>query len=330
MPFRVLSRLAALAAASCLVAHAAVAADDWPRAKPIQFVIPASAGSSPDILGRILAQNLSDKLGQSIVVENKPGAVGLIGNHAVVRAAPDGYTLLFTYAATIVGNLLLNPNMPHDPQKDLVPVAQIGSGGNLLVVSRDFPARTFQELVTEVKAHPGKYNYATWGTGSGGHIAMESIKQQTGLEMEHIPYKAMGQILTDLKGERIGIAFVDSVSSLPMIGTGDIIALATSATQRSPATENIPTLNESGVTFNADAWYGLFVPKDTPAEIVATLNRVVNEVQTTPELIERFRTLNMSKPEAKSPEAFAQTIARDITTWAQVIKDANISLQAQP
>ncbi len=327
MQLSTLFRLTTLAATSWLVSNAAVAADEWPQARPIQLVMSASAGSSPDILGRIVAQSLSQKLGQSIVVENKPGALGLIGNDSVARANPDGYTLLFTYAATIVGNVLLNPNMPHDPQKDLVPIAQIGSGGNLLVVSREFPVRSFQELIAEVKAHPGKYNYASWGTGSGGHIAMESIKQQTGIEMEHIPYKTMGQILTDLKGGRIPIAFVDSVSSLPLIGTGDLIPLATSGSQRSPATNNVPTMNELGVKFNADAWYGLFAPKGISPDIVAKLNAITNEVQSTPELVERFKMLNMSKPEPKSPEAFGKTIASDISTWAEVIKAANISLQ---
>lgn len=319
--------LAACAAAAMTLSGTAAAADPWPQAKPIKLVISASPGSSPDTLGRLFANELESAIGQTIVVENKTGAVGLIGNDAVVRAAPDGYTLLFTYAATIVGNVLLQPKMPHDPLQDLTPIAQIGSGGNLLVVSRGFPARTFEEFLRELKANPGKYNYASWGAGSGGHIAMESIKQQTGVELEHVPYKAMSQILTDLKGERIQIAFVDSSSPLPMIEAGDMVPIASSASRRAPMTADVPTLSELGIAFNADAWYGLFGPKDIPEDIASTLNNAVNNVQTEPALADRFRQLNMASHKPKSLQAFRQTIISDISVWRDVIQKANITLQ---
>lgn len=320
---RLTSAFAALAGALCLTSGVQ-AAEPWPGARPIQLVIASAPGGGTDTFARVFAEKLAAQIGQSIVAENKPGANGMIGNDAVVRATPDGYTLLFTYAASIVSNKWLMPKMPHDPQKDLTPIAQIGAGGNLLVVSRDFPARTFAEFVTEIKAKPDTYNYGTWGTGSGGHIAMESLKQQTGLAMQHVPYKGVMPTLIDLKGGRLQVAFVDSTTALPMIQAGDIIPLVSSGTRRGAITNEVPTLNEVGLVYNADAWYALMGPKDLPAPIVQRLNTAVNAILQDPEMLERFRQFNMAEPPLKTPEAFAQTIAHDIDAWGKVIQAANI------
>ena len=317
----------AAAAATWLAAGAATAAEPWPRAHPIQMIVSSAAGGGTDIFARLFGEKLGRELGQTIVVENKPGANGLIGNDAVARAKPDGYTLLFTYAATIVANRWLQPKLPHDVQKDLTPIAQIGAGGNLLVVTPDFPARNFADFLEEVKAHPDKYDYGSWGVGSGGHIAMESIKQQTGIRLRHIAYKGVQPTLIELKGGRLHIAFVDTTSSLPMIKAGDIIPIATSSSRRNPITDDVPTLNELGLQYNADAWYGLFGPAGISPDIVKTLNAAVNKVLTDPELTERFRQFNMSEPPLKSADEFRQTIADDIATWGAVIKAANITLE---
>lgn len=315
----------AVAGALCL-AGTLQAAEPWPRARPIQLVIASAPGGGTDTFARVFAEKLSAQIGQSIVAENKPGANGMIGNETVARAAPDGYTLLFTYAASIVGNRWLMPKMPHDPQKDLTPIAQIGAGGNLLVVSRDFPARTFAEFVAQVKAKPDTYNYGSWGAGSGGHIAMESIKQQTGISLQHVPYKGVQPTLIDLKGGRLPIAFVDSTTALPMLQSGEIVALATSGTRRGAVTADVPTLNELGLSYNADAWYGLLGPKDLPRPIVEKLNAAVNAILRDPEMLERFRQFNMAEPPLKAPEGFAQTIASDIDTWGRIIQAANIRI----
>ncbi|GAA5236230.1 Bug family tripartite tricarboxylate transporter substrate binding protein [Verticiella sediminum] len=304
----------------------AAQAASWPEERPIQLILPASAGSQPDILGRLLAQRLSADLGQSIVIENKAGATGVVGNDAVVRAKPDGYTLGFTYAATIIGNKLLNPSMPHDPLTDLTPIAQVGRGGNLLVVTQDFPAKDFPGVVAEVKNNPGKYNYASWGTGSGGHIAMESIKHQTGMDIEHIPYKTVPQILTDLKGGRIQVAFVDASGPLPMIQSGELIPVVSSASVRPPATPQVPTLLEQGVQFNADAWFGLFGPKGMDPALVERINAAMNKAMVDPEIAARFEQLNMAAPQPRTSAEFAATIANDVKVWDEVIKAAHISL----
>lgn len=318
----------ALLASTLLVPsfQAAQAAQPWPQAKPIHLIISSAPGGGTDTFARVFADQLGKVLGQTLVAENKPGANGLIGNDAVAKAAPDGYTLGFTYAASLVGNKWLNPNLPHDVQKDLTPIAQIGAGGNILVVTPSFPARNFADFIKEVKAHPDKYNYGSWGLGSGGHIAMESIKQQTGIKLQHVPYKGVQPTLIDLKGGRLQIAFVDATTSQPMLQAGDIIPLAISATRRAPTTDDIPTLNELGVEYNVDAWYGLFGPAGLNPEIVEKLNAAVNQVLHSPEMQERFKQLNMAVPPPKSAEEFRQTIANDIEAWGKIIKAADIKL----
>ncbi len=315
-----------LLTAAWLAASAAHSAEPWPKARPIQLIVSAPPGGGTDTFARVFADKLGKVIGQTLVIENKPGANGLIGNDAVARAAPDGYTLGFTYAATLVGNKWLNPKLPHDVQKDLLPIAQVGSGGNFLVVTPSFPARTFAEFIKEVKAHPDQYSYASWGLGSGGHIAMEAIKQQTGIALQHVPYKGVQPTLIDLKGGRLQIAFVDVTTSLPMIAAGDLIPLAVSGTSRTAQNKDIPTLNELGVTYNVDAWYGLFGPAKLAPEIVQKLNTAANLVLKEPEMLERFTQMNMPDPPIKTSEEFRQTIAHDIDSWGQIIKAANISL----
>lgn len=303
------------------------AAEPWPKARPVTLVIPSAAGGGTDTMGRYVGERLSKVIGQTVVIENKPGANGMIGNDTVARARPDGYTLGFTYAATVVSNKLLMPQMPHDPQKDLTPIAQVGGGGNFLVVSKAFPGRTFEEFVKHVKANPDVYSYGSWGNGSGGHIAMEAIKLQTGLQLQHVPYKGVQPTLVDLVGGRIQVAFVDTSSSLAMIQSGEIIPIASSGRKRSPQNPDVPTLNELGVKYDAEAWYGVLGPKDMAPELVQQINAAINQVLLDPQVRERFLQLNMADPPARSPQDFADTIANDLEVWGEVIKAANITIQ---
>ncbi len=316
-----------LVAAAWLATSAAHSAEPWPKARPIQLIVSSAAGGGTDTFARIFADKLGKVIGQTLVVENKPGANGLIGNDAIARAEPDGYTLGFTYAATLVSNKWLNPKLPHDVQKDLLPIAQIGAGGNILVVTPSFPARTFADFIKEIKAHPDKYSYGSWGQGSGGHIAMEAIKQQTGIALQHVPYKGVQPTLIDLKGGRLQVAFVDSTTSLPMIAAGDLIPLAISGTSRTALNKDVPTLNELGLQYSVDAWYGLFGPAKLAPEIVQKLNTAVNQVLKDPEMLERFAQMNMIDPPIKTPDEFRQTIANDIDSWGQIIKAANIHIE---
>ncbi|KUE85080.1 ABC transporter substrate-binding protein [Cupriavidus necator] len=301
------------------------ASNAWP-AKPIRLVVPAPPGGGTDLFARALAASLGKALGQTIVVDNKPGATGIIGNDAVAKASPDGYTLLFTYAATVVINQTLQPKLPYDGLRDLLPVAQVGAGGNFLVVTPDFPARTLKELVAHVLKRPDAYDYGSWGIGSGGHLTMEALKMQTGMKLRHVPYKGVAQILTDMQGGVVKVAFVDTSSSLPLIRAGKLRALAISGTRRAPATPDVPTMTEQGYRFDTDSWYGLFAPAGTSAAIVQRLNAEVTRLLADAPMRERFLQLNMGMAPARSAEQFAQTVRDDVGVWGKVIQANHITV----
>ncbi|MEM5277243.1 tripartite tricarboxylate transporter substrate binding protein [Cupriavidus taiwanensis] len=300
-------------------------ANGWP-ARPIRLVVPAPPGGGTDLFARTLAAALGQALGQTIVVDNKPGATGIIGNDAVAKASPDGYTLLFTYAATVVINQTLQPKLPYDGLRDLLPVAQIGAGGNFLVVTPEFPARTLREFVEQVRKRPDTYDYGSWGIGSGGHLTMEALGMQTGIRLRHVPYKGVAPILADLQGGVIKAAFVDTSSSLPLIRAGKLRALAVSGTRRAPATPEVPTMTEQGYRFDTDSWYGLFAPARTSAAIVQRLNAEVNRLLADAAMRERFLQLNMGMAPARTPEQFARTVRADVAVWGKVIQANGISV----
>lgn len=301
------------------------AADAWPT-RPIRLVVPASAGSGPDLFARPLAELLGKALGQPFVIDNRPGATGIIGNDIVAKAPPDGHTLLFTYAATVVINQTLQPKMPYDGLRDLAPVAQVGSGGNFLVVTPDFPARDLKSFVEHVRARPDVHDYASWGIGSGGHLTMEALKMQTGIRLRHVPYKTVPQILNDMQGGIVRVAFVDTSSSLALIRAGKLRALAISGTRRGPATPDVPTMTEQGYPFDTNSWYGMFAPAGTGTPIVQRLNAEVNRVLARPDMRERFLQLNMAMPPVKTADQFAQTVRDDVAVWGQVIRANHITV----
>lgn len=301
------------------------AANPWPS-RPVRLVVPGSAGSGPDLFARPIADQLGKVLGQSFVIDNKPGATGIIGNDIVAKAAPDGHTLLFTYAATVVINQTLQPKMPYDGLRDLIPVVQVGGGGNFLAVTPDFPARDLKSFVEHVRSRPDAYDYASWGIGSGGHLTMEALKMQTGIRLRHVPYKTVPQILNDMQGGIVRVAFVDTSSSVPLIRAGKLRALAISGTRRGPATPEVRTMTEQGYPFETNSWYGMFAPAGTSAAIVQRLNAEVNRILTSPDMRERFLLLNMAMPPVKTPEQFAQTVRDDVSVWGNVIRTNHITV----
>ncbi|CAG2133713.1 hypothetical protein LMG19282_00819 [Cupriavidus campinensis] len=301
------------------------AASPWPS-RPVRLVVPGSAGSGPDLFARPIADQLGKVFGQSFVIDNKPGATGIIGNDIVAKAAPDGHTLLFTYAATVVINQTLQPKMPYDGLRDLIPVVQVGAGGNFLAVVPDFPARDLKSFVEHVRTRPDAYDYASWGIGSGGHLTMEALKMQTGIRIRHVPYKTVPQILNDMQGGIVRVAFVDTSSSVPLIRAGKLRALAISGTRRAPATPEVLTMTEQGYPFETNSWYGMFAPAGTSAAIVQRLNAEVNRILTSAAMRERFLLLNMAMPQVKTPEQFAQTVRDDVSAWGNVIRTNHISV----
>lgn len=324
----VLGRRQLLVAAAAWGATTGVRAKSspWPS-RPVKLVVSGAGGSPPDLFARLFAEQFAKTFGQPFVIDNKVGATGLIGNDAVAKSPPDGYTLLFTYAASVVGNQVLLAKRPYDALKDLQPIAQVGQAGSLLVVGSDFPAKSLREFVDVVRAHPDQYQYATWGQASGGHVAMESLKTDAQLKIDHVPYKGMVPILTDLQGGVLNVACVDGSTSLNLIKSGRVRPLAVFGTKRMPGLPDVPTLSEAGYKFNIDSWYGLFAPAGTPAALVQRLNAEVNRVLQLPDMRARMQGLNMPEAPIKTAEQFAQTIRSDIDAWARVIKAANVKAE---
>ena len=319
------SAWAAGAALLCLTAHSGAQAA-YPD-RPITFIVPTAPAGGTDTIARIFADALGKELKQSVIIDNKPGANGIVGVDAGARAAPDGYRLLFTYAATMVANPFLYKKLPFDPVKDFQPVVQLGQGGNLLLVNNNMPVKTIKEFITYVKANPGKVSYCSWGNGSGGHLAMESLMKQTGMQMTHVPYKGSAPCVQDLVGGQVQAAFADTSSTIPMIQAGKMRVLAHSGEKRYPKIPEVQSLNELGYPFTTYAWYGILAPAKTPRPIVDQLNKAMNKVMADPEVRKHLAELNMVDLPPSSPEQFGATISRDLKSWGELIKGLNMPLQ---
>ena len=294
--------------------------------KPITIILGNSAGSGGDLLCRVLASGLSAALKQMVIVDNRPGANSTIASMAVVNAKPDGYTLLFGNASSTVINQAVQKNKRFDSRTDLIPIAQVGAGGVALVTTANFPANGMREFIAEAKANPGKYNYASWGIGSQGHLVMEWIQHRSGISMTHVPYKSITAITQDMQGGVINIGFMDVASAMPFVKQGRLKVLGLTGSLRSPGLPSVPLMSEQGVEFPTDGWYGLFAPKGTPAPVVALLNQEVNRLLGSPELRDRLLQLNIANAPVKSPEEFAKTVSDDLKVWEQIARGASIKL----
>ena len=300
----------------------------WPD-KPVRVIVPNAAGSGPDIGARLLSDALSKVYGQSFIVDNKPGANGMIAAEAVAKAANDGYNLLFTYASAQVVNPLLYANAKYDAAKDFEAIVQIGAGGNLLVVPTSLPVNNLKEFIAYAKSKPANsLSYGSWGYGSGGHLSMEALKQQTGLEILHVPYKTATASSTDLIGGQIQVSFTSIASSLPLIQAGKLKAIAVSGPYRVPQLPDVKTMTEQGVKFDLVAWYGLFAPAGTAPSIVNSINHAVIEQLQKPDVVAKWKaSLGLSEIPIKTPEQFAQTVRDDIRDWGAIVKAANIKIE---
>jgi tripartite-type tricarboxylate transporter receptor subunit TctC len=301
-------------------------ADTWPS-RPVTLVVAASAGSGTDLMARELGHRLGAVLKQNVVVDNKPGASGIIATQAVVRAPADGYTLLYTNATNMAMAPALVKTIPYDVTKDLVPVAQTAAGGVILSVSNDLPVKNLQELIQLVKANPGKFTYGSWAVGSSGHLTMEWLKRQTGMQIGHVPYRQVPQLLTELSTGMLKIAFVDPASPLPFIEAGKVRAIAVTGGVRLPRTPGVPTMGEQGHPFDQVGWFGVFAPVGTPAAIVQRLNAEINRIQQQPEMTAKVTALNIAAPPSRSPEQFRMLLADDLQTWRKIVADTGITVE---
>ena len=305
------------------------AAIDWPQ-HPVNIIMPFSAGSGVDVVGRILQEPLGQLLGQPVVIDYRPGAAGNIASEYVSRAKPDGYTLVFGTAATHGSNASLYKKLPYDVEADFVPVAPVVDVSNVLTINPDVIAvNTLKEFVAEVKAHPGKYNFASTGNGTGTHMAFAEFNSRLGLDMVHVPYKGGPEAITAvLRGETCCI--MNQVQTvLPHAKSGKVRLLGVTTAARVAAVQDVPPIGSSGLPgtqgFDSSIWFGLFAPRGTDPRVVAKLNSAIRTVLQNPEVKARLEGTGNSV-RLETPEQFRQTVHKDRAKWAQVVKDAKISI----
>jgi tripartite-type tricarboxylate transporter receptor subunit TctC len=319
-------RLLSIALASAVIAISAIAEageDGWPE-RPLRLVVPFPAGSSTDIIARILAQKLSPRLGQQIVIENRAGASGNIGADTVAKAAPDGYTIGIATASTHAVAASLSPNLPYDPIRDFAPVGMIGSQPYVLVLHPALPARNLAELIALAKAKPGTLNYGSAGIASLAHLATELFASMAGVNIIHVPYKSSSQSMTDMITGRLDMQFATIAPSLPTIRAGQLRALVTSGKTRVAALPELPTVAEAGIAgYEAALWVSFVVPSRTSPRIIARLNREVNDVLESSDGTEALVAQGMA-PEPGPPEALTERIRGDIEKWRGVAAKAGI------
>jgi tripartite-type tricarboxylate transporter receptor subunit TctC len=303
----------------CLLAGAANA-QTWP-ARPIHLIVPFPPGGVTDIVGRIIAQRLSEGLGQPIVVENRGGGAGSIGAQLAAKSTPDGYTLLMATATHAI-NVTLMPNTGFDLTKDVVPVSLVASVPLLLAVNPKLPVTDVKSLVAYAKANPGKLNFASGSTGSASHLAGEMLKTMAGVQMTHIPYRGGGPALQDVIAGHVGLMFENMPSILPHVQAGRLRGIATTGPKRSPAIPELPTMIESGFPgFEAGSWYGLFAPIGTPPEVIERLHREVVNALKNPEMQKQLLAQG-AEPIGNSPQEFTSFINAEVAKWAKAIKDS--------
>lgn len=310
--------LAGLALAAGLASGAL--AQSYPS-RPITIVVPFPAGGTTDIFARLVGQKLSESLGQTVIIENKPGAGGNLGSAQVARAAADGYTLLMGTVGTHAINPTLYSSMPYDWQKDFAPVAFTAGVPNVLVVSPDrVKAKTVAEFIAELKAQPGKLIMASSGNGTSIHLSGELFKQMTGTDMVHVPYKGSSFAITDLVGGQIDCIFDNLPSSIQQIRAGKIRAIALTSKERTSALPDVPTIAESGVPgFEASSWFGVWAPANTPKEIVDKLNAEIRKAVKTPEMQKSFADIG-GEARDYTPAQFGEFIAAENAKWSGVVK----------
>lgn len=318
--------LCAMAAVPSAAFGTGALAQDYPS-RPIRLIVPFAPGGVSDTSARVIADKLSQRLGQQIVVDNKPGASGNIGTAMAAQSAPDGYTLLLGFDGTIVINPHVFPKVPFNPLKDFVPVGKIGDAALILIVHPSVPAKNLKELVVYSQTLPGGLSYGSAGTGSTPHLAGELLKARTGLKMVHVPYKGGGQAMGDLVGGTLPVLYTAVAGAQQYVKSGKATAIAVSGASRVPALPDVPTMEESGVAgLVSDSWVGLLAPAKTPRGIVDRLSKELNTVVNLPDTRERLATLGIV-PVGNSPEAFSKQIQTDLTKYGDVVKAANIRVE---
>jgi tripartite-type tricarboxylate transporter receptor subunit TctC len=300
-------------------------AQDWPPVI-VRILVPFGPGSTPDIVARLIADGLSNEYPNStFVVENKPGASGNLGTDAVAKAAPDGATIGVSIGGPLAVNTLLFSNLPYDPFKDIAPITQLITQPSVLVVNPEINVKTVAELIALLKSNPGKYNFSSIGNGSLSHLAMEAIAIKAGAKLVHVPYPSSPQAITAVIRNDTQMACLPAISVTPQAATGTVKILAVSTARRSPFLPDVPTLKESGIDVEADAWMGLIAPAGTPKPVIAKINTDVADIIKQPSVRGKLAA-QLMEPVGSSPEDLSARMHGEIVRWAPVIKAANIKV----
>ena len=330
-----LKALASLACVVCLTCVSGIlprqaqaqtqAQTNWPE-RPVKLIVPFAPGASTDSVARLLASKLSLRLGQQVVVENKSGGGGSIGIHAVVKAAPDGYNVLFA-SSTVITTAASGKKLPYDPLKDLTPIGETGSVPFIVVVPPSSTATTLSELVAQARAKPGTFSYGTGGIATITHLGTELFASVANVQLLHVPYKGVGEALPDLMAGRLQLLLPTVAVGTPLIRAGKMRGLAVTSAQRSPLVPDIPTAAEAGLPgLQVEAWWGVLGPARMPTSIIKKLNEEINAVLVMPDVRELLAREGATA-RVSTPEAFGELMRTELTRWKRLIKDANISTE---
>jgi tripartite-type tricarboxylate transporter receptor subunit TctC len=310
--------LTALLLGAILITPLTAAAQQYPT-KAIRFVVPFAPGGGTDIIGRVVAQALNDALGQPVVVDNRGGAGSTLGTEIVAKSPADGYTILFGNIS-LAFNATLYTKLRYDTIRDLAPISLSAVQPNILVIHPGLPAKNLKEFIELARAHPGKYNYASAGTGSGTHLAAELLKLQTKIDIVHVPYKGTGPALTDLLGGQINMMVSTFASALPHVKSGRMRALGVTTVKRSPAAPDVPTLIEGGVAgYDYSTWYGLLAPAGTPKPIIDMLNASNRKVLARDDIKQKLESQGVD-PIVNTPAEFSTYMKSETEKWGKVVK----------
>jgi tripartite-type tricarboxylate transporter receptor subunit TctC len=316
---------AVLASLLCIASSGRLAqAADYP-VRPVKWIVPYTAAGTTDVLARLMAQWLTEKMGQQFYIENRPGGGNNMGTEMVVNAPPDGYTMLLVNPANGI-NATLYKNLNFNFIRDIAPVAGIVRTPNVMEVTNKLPVKTVAEFIAYCKAHPGKVNMASSGSGTSVHLSGELFKSMTGCDMTHVPYKGAGPALIDLMSGHVDVMFDNLPSSVPHIKSGKIRALAVTSAEREPSMPQLPTIAETVPGYEATAWFGIGMPKGTPRAAIDRINAEVNHALSDPKMLERLAELG-GKPIKGTPEDFGKVIAAETAKWAPIVVSSGAKVE---
>ncbi len=317
----------ALATASSLTAFASsfASAQTYPG-KPIRLVVPFPPGGATDLFARTVSQKLSDRLGQPVVVDNKPGAGGTLGSDIVAKAPADGYTLLLSTSSTHSIGPNLNPKIPYDAVRDFTPISHLGNAPSIMLVPNSSPAKTVKEWIDHARKNPGRLNYASSGNGTIVHLTAELFKSQANLFVLHIPYRGTALAIPDLVSGKIDVLFDSLPTGLPHVKDGRLRALGVTSAKRTPLAPDLPPISDVLPGYESVTWFGLFGPRGLPAEIVQRLNVAASQVLGDPDAIDRLTRLGI-EPAGGSPDQFTRMLALESAKWRKIIQERKITLE---